>query len=454
MPAPQKWAIRIWRGLTSAVALLRMQVGGALGLAPRLPPGSLGVSAVARLGGDGFYLQKFRQYGPIFKVLWNQNLTVCIVGFQRARRLLAVHAHVLAPVHVDIESFVPKGFLRTMAPDHHPHYRALFLSALRAQSTTPWEPEIRRNIQIELRALADATEGGAARAEASLVPALDRIAMHALLVPFFGLTPEDPMFAALEAGYRRLGPTGFVYPIGSEQREAFSELRVVVWQIVAALKANPHAASSRGQLARLLESGDGSAVDETVVGNLIYMIEVGRFDVRSLLRWVLKYLSDHPAVVADLGVRSIAAEGSENLAEACVLETLRLDQAEAMNRAVREEFVFEGYRFPKGSAVRVLMRETHKDPEVFTEPEQFKPCRFVGKVYSPDAYAPFGVGEHRCIAGPMVVRLCTLFVEELVTGFTWSVVGDGPRFRGRHHWEPSPAYAISLRARSHLGAHG
>src|SRR5262249_36848618 len=112
---------------------------------------------------------------------------------------------------------------------------------------------------------------------------------------------------------------------------------------------------------------------------------------------------------------------------------------------------FEGYRIPKGSAVRILMRETHKDPDVFPEPERYNPCRFVGKAYSTDEFAPFGVGEHRCIVGTMVVRLCAMFIEELITGFTWTIVADGPRFRGRHHWEPSPNFAIALRARTSAG---
>jgi cytochrome P450 len=424
-----------------------MQLGGMLGLSVKLPPGSLGPSGVARLGDEDFYLRKFSRHGPLFKVLWNRHLAVCVVGFRRAKRLLALHAHALAPIHIDIRSFVPHGFLRAMAPEPHARYRALFLNALRMESTMAWESEIRTAIRGALHSLVEATNGSPARAE-SLIPSLDEIATRSLLIPLFGLTPTDARFRALEEGYRRLGPTGFVYPIGPAQVDAFGELRVLVWQIVEAFKADPPTSNAQGLLARLLAPQDGSVVDETVIGNLIYMIEVGRYDVRSLLRWILKYLSDHPAIVADLRAKPANTDDFTELAEACVLETLRLDQAEAMNREVREEFVFEGYRVPKGSAVRLLMRETHKNPDVFREPEGYRPCRFVGKTYSADDYAPFGVGEHRCIVGPMVVHVCTMFVEELIAGFTWTVVGDGPRFRGRHHWEPSPSFSIALRSRS------
>jgi cytochrome P450 len=221
-----------------------------------------------------------------------------------------------------------------------------------------------------------------------------------------------------------------------------------VWQGVNDARSGRGWASANGVLGRLIGS-DGSAVDETVVGNLIYMVEMGRYDVRSLMRWVLKYLSDAPEVVAEL--RSALAARTEGtdcpLAESIVLETLRLDQAEALNRAVVADFDFEGYRIPKGSALRVLIRESHQDAATFADPEHFKPCRFAGKTYPGHAYAPFGVGEHRCIAATLVVRLSQLLVEELASGYEWSVGGDGSRFRGRYHWEPAPGFDLVLRAR-------
>ena len=429
-----------------------MQIGGMLGFGARLPPGSLGPAGIARLSDEGFYRRKLKRHGPVFKVLWNQNLAICIVGFERARRLFALHAQLLFPVHIDIRSFVPFGFLRTMGPEQHPHYRGLFLNALRAESTSPWEPAIRDAIRGELQTLAAAAAREPAHAVAALMPCLDRVATRALLIPFFGLTPADADFLALEAGYQRLGPTGFVYPIGPPQIEAFGQLRVLVWRIVESLTTHPRTSSAQGLLARLLAQGNGS-MDETVVGNLIYMIEIGRYDVRSLLRWILKYLSDHSDVLEELRAKPVGTGDFANLAEACVLETLRLDQAEALHRVAHEEFVFEGYRVPKGCAVRVLMRETHQNPDVFAEPSRFNPCRWVGKTYAADDYAPFGIGEHRCIVGSMVVRLCALFVEELVGGFTWTVMSDGPRFRGPHHWEPSRNFAIAVQPRPAAGRH-
>src|SRR5262249_2187888 len=112
------------RILTEAYRLAAMHGAGLLRRSPRLPPGSLGPRGIAKFGNQSFYLRASQRYGPIFKVLWNRNLTVCIVGFDRARRLLAIHGRALAQLTIDITPLVPMGFLRGMPEEAHGRYRA------------------------------------------------------------------------------------------------------------------------------------------------------------------------------------------------------------------------------------------------------------------------------------------------------------------------------------------
>jgi len=346
---------------------------------------------------------------------------------------------------IAIESFVPFGFMRRMAPEPHARYRGLFVLALRVNPAITWEGDLRVLIREQLARLATASPN---TGEPALTVALDHIATSSLLLTFFGVRPTQAQFGALEAAFRRMGPHEFEYPLGDEQHAGFATIRALVWQAVNDARSGVSWTGADSVLGRLIGS-DGASVDETVVGNLIYMVEMGRYDVRSLMRWVLKYLSDAPDVIADL--RRALAERPDGadcpFAESIVLETLRLDQAEALNRTVLADIDFEGYRIPKDSALRVLLRESHQDAATFSEPEQFRPCRFAGKSYPGHAYAPFGVGEHRCIAAALVVRLCQLLVEELASGYDWSIGGDGSRFRGRYHWEPAPGFDLALRAR-------
>lgn len=423
------------------------QVYDALFRSSNLPPGSLDRDCLAGISEHDFYLKKHHRYGPIFKMFWgSKKLKICVVGFPVARRLFAQHRKSLQSVHMNIEAMVPKGFLRCMTGLDHAHYRRRLIDAVRADLISQWEPELRRIAQTELSALIGIKTNPTQSAR-DLGGVLGRIAMKSLLLLFFGDSPGARRSAELECAFNRLGPQDIAYPIGPEQEAAYVTIHALALQVMDSMK-NTHALDRRETaMGRLIANDGGSAIDDTALGNAIYMIEIGRHDMRGLWKWILKYLSDHPALPEEIRTLANDSEARRKLAEACVMETLRMDQAEALHRRATEEFSFKGYRIPKDSGVCVLLRESHRDPQVFAAPDRFNPHRFLQRKYSADEYSPFGVGEHQCIAGPLALGLSTIFVEELVVGFDWSVVADGPRYFGRDHWEPSPRFAIQLTRR-------
>jgi len=436
------WLERIFR-IRWRIRRIAMVVREATGHPGKMPPGSLAACCFRQATRDDrFYLKALDRYGPLFKLFWGSgDLKVCVVGFPLCRRLLSRCRAWLHPVSTDITRVVPAEYLRAMDPKIHPHYRHLFMGAFRDDLVSASEPVIRDIIRQEL-------DGLACKAEAEHSPpeqldlALNRIATLILLLVVLGVRPGSAMAAKLEALYQRLGPDGYVANIGREQLAAFAEIQALVLQI---LKSANDDSFSDGVLRRVARMESGDKIDDTIIGNVIYMAERGRHDLRDLLRWVLKYLSDNPAVVAEVRA-SLARPGADpRLAEACVLETLRLDQAEVLNRKAMQSFEFDGYHIPKGSWISILMREPHRDPANFAEPERFRPQRFLERSYSADQYAPFGIDEHQCIARFLVSRVGAIFVEELVGGYSWTVASDGPRHYGHFHWRPSLSFAIALK---------
>jgi cytochrome P450 len=439
-----------WRALRALGRLSAELLAHALRRGPRLPPGNMGSGMFARFGDHRYYLRQFRRHGPVFRVVWSEQVTICVVGFKRAKRLFSRHARLLLPLTVNLEPFVPHGFMRAMSPNAHPRYRRLFRSALDDGLLNAWETEFRDGVRADLDRLAASTESERAFGARALSASLDRIAGRGLLMLLYGVRPGHPTFEAFERAYQRFGPAEFEgNTLNAAQREAFDAICALIRQTVLVIGATPAAAEGDGALGRMVAS-DPSAADETVVGNLAFMGAQGRYDLCGLMHWVLKYLSGAPAVIAELRAALDSGDraGARAQAERIVLETLRLDQAEALNRRVLEDFEFEGYLVPRGSFLRVLTRESHQDPETFANPEAFTPCRFAGQSYSSDLYAPFGVGEHQCLAGTIVVRLAGWMVEELVRGFTWTVEGDGERVFGRYHWQPARSFAIVLTSRA------
>ena len=60
------------------------------------------------------------------------------------------------------------------------------------------------------------------------------------------------------------------------------------------------------------------------------------------------------------------------------------------------DVVLNGFKIPKNTQIVPLLHAVHMDPNLWDEPEKFKPTRFLnaeGKVTKPEYFLPFGVGK-------------------------------------------------------------
>ena len=110
----------------------------------------------------------------------------------------------------------------------------------------------------------------------------------------------------------------------------------------------------------LAREGPEALNDRTILGNLIYIMQVTWGDVTGLLLWVLKMLTDHPEWRSRL-----AQDGSRELATRIVQETLRLEQSESRYRRATADLELDGFRIPRNWLVRMCVRESHQDAGTF-----------------------------------------------------------------------------------------
>jgi cytochrome P450 len=424
-------------------AFVQVWARGVLGFGPRLRPGGLALGADVERGDGEFVLDRARRHGPIFTFRAANRLAIGVTGFDTIRRLLRDHQADLGYLTYDLPLLMPGGILRAMTGEQHQRYRALFAAALYADLLQQREADLFGIAQEALAAMAAALAEGTAP-QAALATALERFALRGLLLLMVGLLQADPRFAALDQGLRMIWPDGPSMHVGRQQQAGFAAVRAVLDPLAAALARGEVPEASDAVLPRLIAAG-GDPTDATLLGNLVMMLELGRTDMRCLLAWALKYFGEDPGTVAELSRLAAAGPGQaaalRALSEACVQETLRLDQAEALMRVVTRSFTFEGHRFPAGARLRLLLRESHRDPALFEAAESFRPARFLPPAHPEAAYRPFGVGAQ------FAIRLSALVLETLAAGFDWRVLADGPRHRGIHHCQPSPDFAIGLARR-------
>ncbi|XP_066404458.1 cytochrome P450 4V2 isoform X1 [Molothrus aeneus] len=143
-----------------------------------------------------------------------------------------------------------------------------------------------------------------------------------------------------------------------------------------------------------------------------FMFE-GHDTTAAAMNWVLYLLGHNPEIqkkvhreldqVFDNTERPITMEDLKNLRylECVVKEALRLYPSVPMfARTLREDCCIRGYQVPRGANVVVLTYALHRDPEVFPDPEEFRPERFFpenSKGRHPYAYVPFSAGPRNCI---------------------------------------------------------
>jgi cytochrome P450 len=132
------------------------------------------------------------------------------------------------------------------------------------------------------------------------------------------------------------------------------------------------------------------------------------------LAWTLYFLARHPELQAEVH-RELDALGARHpeaadlsrlpLLRACLDESLRLrPPVWAYGRSAKEPDVIGGVAIPAGASVTISPWALHRHPEFFTDPEEFRPARFLDD--STDrraAYMPFGAGERVCVGRQLAV---------------------------------------------------
>lgn len=128
---------------------------------------------------------------------------------------------------------------------------------------------------------------------------------------------------------------------------------------------------------------------------LVTVLGAGHETTATALAWAFERLLRTPRVLERL-TRSLA-EGSEYL-DATVKETLRMRPVVTdVGRMLTREIELGGHRIPAGALVMPAITAIHFRPDLYPEPDEFRPERFLQRTPAPYTWIPFGGGVRRCI---------------------------------------------------------
>lgn len=174
--------------------------------------------------------------------------------------------------------------------------------------------------------------------------------------------------------------------------------------------------------------------DEQLTITIREIFGAGTETTSTTIVWLLIFLIHHPKLQEELreniddviGQSQPKMEDKENLpmVEAFILEVQRVANVApfAIPHAPKEDFFFKGYLFPKGTCVTFDMESIMDDPEIFPEPSQFKPQRFIdenGKCVGAqkEKLIPFSIGTRSCLGQSLAKMELFLFLTRFLQKF-------------------------------------
>jgi len=193
------------------------------------------------------------------------------------------------------------------------------------------------------------------------------------------------------------------------RRGRLTRLKALVDQLIfAEIAARRAAPSARSDVVSLLMEAryeDGSAMsDQDLRDEMITLLAAGHETTATALAWAIYHILRHPEVTERLcdELRSAAGGAPEpaklEYLDATIKESLRLTPViPAVGRVLATPMRIGGRDLPAGVEVVPCVYLTHRRPDVWSKPEQFRPERFLGARPHPYAFVPFGGGVRRCI---------------------------------------------------------
>ena len=176
--------------------------------------------------------------------------------------------------------------------------------------------------------------------------------------------------------------------------------------------------------------------NEELRDELLTLLVAGHETTASALAWALywvdrlpevrdRLLSELDTLPADADPTAIARLPYLN---AVCQETLRIYPI-AINpfpRTLKVPMELMGYQFEPGTTLLISVYLTHHREDIYPEPKQFKPERFLERQFSPYEYLPFGGGNRLCIGMAFAQYEMKLVLATILSRYNLTLADNRP----------------------------
>jgi cytochrome P450 len=182
------------------------------------------------------------------------------------------------------------------------------------------------------------------------------------------------------------------------------------------------------------EHGQGLS-DSDLRDELMTALAAGHETTATALAWAVERLLANPAAYNNLRdeVRALGPRPDpERLIalpylDALVKEVMRMRPVVPLvGRVLMKPYTLAGYDLPAGTSVGACIYLAHRNPEIYPEPEQFRPERFLGVSPDPASYLPFGGGLRRCIGASFALYEMKIVLGTMLAACDFELAQPSP----------------------------
>ncbi|GMH16665.1 hypothetical protein Nepgr_018506 [Nepenthes gracilis] len=194
------------------------------------------------------------------------------------------------------------------------------------------------------------------------------------------------------------------------------------------------------ELVALQEDEPDRYTDDVLKGLLLVILAAGTDTTARTMEWTMSLLLNHPHILQKARDEIDTAVGGCRLIEDSDITKLSYLQC-IVNEALRlfpvapllvphfssEDCTVGGYHVSKGTVLLVNAWALHRSPNLWQDPTEFRPERFIGAVEGEGEgfkFIPFGMGRRACPGSNLGMKTVTLTLASLIQCFDWERV-DG-----------------------------
>ncbi|KOP24604.1 cytochrome [Hapalosiphon sp. MRB220] len=188
-------------------------------------------------------------------------------------------------------------------------------------------------------------------------------------------------------------------------------------------------------IAARYETGE-QMTDVELRDELVNLLIAGHETTATTLTWALYWIHKLPTVRKKLvqEINSLENQSDKSAIlqlpylNAVCSETLRMYPVGVVTfpRVVNSPLQLMDYYFPAGTDIYPCPYLTHQREDLYPEPKQFKPERFLERKFSPYEYLPFGGGSRRCIGMAFALFEMKVILAKILSRFQLALDNHHP----------------------------